>query len=434
MSNENSGLQISEDQRQSWLSLVAVWAGTMICVPALMVGGMLTSGFTFGTTAVLVLLGYGLVILYMVFIGMASADKGLPTVGLASHALGTAGSKYVVSVFIAIASIGWFGIQSYVCGAAFASMIGQPNNVVLWTIIWGVVMLLTAVFGFKALKYLNYVAVPCLVLLLGYAAYAAIFAEGAWDKIVNYAPPAESAMPFLSGLTIVVGSFALGGVIAGDYTRYAKSRSDVIKGSILGVLPAALIVMLIGGASTIATNQYDISLVFQELGVPAFGILALVLATWTTNVGNAYSGGIAIANILGGSEKAYQWSTGVAGALGTVLGAVGIMNNFSDFLSILSAIIPPVAGVIIAQYWLLDQGNPDKFREIVPVNWAGLISYIVGAAVAYITTYVLPFFLPAINGIVIAGVLYIILVKVIPPKSEDREVVEIEVTETVVSD
>ena len=41
MRENNSGFKIDESQRQSWLSIAAVWAGGMICVPCLMIGGVL---------------------------------------------------------------------------------------------------------------------------------------------------------------------------------------------------------------------------------------------------------------------------------------------------------------------------------------------------------------------------------------------------------
>ncbi len=40
------------------------------------------------------------------------------------------------------------------------------------------------------------------------------------------------------GINYTIATFALGGVIAGDYCRFAKSRKDVIKSSFLGVIPA----------------------------------------------------------------------------------------------------------------------------------------------------------------------------------------------------
>ena len=38
----------------------------------------------------------------------------------------------------------------------------------------------------------------------------------------------------MSGLSMTVGSFALGAVIAGDYSQYVSSRKDVVKAATLG--------------------------------------------------------------------------------------------------------------------------------------------------------------------------------------------------------
>ena len=51
MSKENSGFQIKTEERQSWGSITMVWIGAMICVPALMIGGMIGSGMTLGSAA-----------------------------------------------------------------------------------------------------------------------------------------------------------------------------------------------------------------------------------------------------------------------------------------------------------------------------------------------------------------------------------------------
>ena len=44
MSEKTNGFKIEESKRQSWLSIAAVWAGGMICVPCLMIGGVLAGG------------------------------------------------------------------------------------------------------------------------------------------------------------------------------------------------------------------------------------------------------------------------------------------------------------------------------------------------------------------------------------------------------
>ena len=44
MNEKGTGFEIKPEQRQSWLSIAMVWAGGMICVPSLMVGGVLSNG------------------------------------------------------------------------------------------------------------------------------------------------------------------------------------------------------------------------------------------------------------------------------------------------------------------------------------------------------------------------------------------------------
>lgn len=182
MRENNSGFKIDESQRQSWLSIAAVWAGGMICVPCLMIGGVLAGGgLSLGQIVLSILIGYGLICVYMICIGMQACDTGLPVSVMASGALGEKGARYIISALLAIACVGWFGIQSATCGSAFASMVANmlgteatPIFISISSIVWGVIMLLTACVGFKGLKWLNYIAVPLLVIVCLYGLIAGI--------------------------------------------------------------------------------------------------------------------------------------------------------------------------------------------------------------------------------------------------------------------
>ena len=85
---KSRGFLIEESQRQSWVSLAAVWAGTMVCVPCLMIGGLLSSAFALGPMFALIVIGYLIICAFMCFMGMQGCDTGLPTVSLAESALG----------------------------------------------------------------------------------------------------------------------------------------------------------------------------------------------------------------------------------------------------------------------------------------------------------------------------------------------------------
>ena len=440
--NDRSGFEIQAEQRQSWQSIALVWAGGMICVPCLMVGGVLSSGgLSLVQIVASILIGYGLICAYMIFIGMAACDTGLPVSVLAEGALGRKGARYIISTLLAIACVGWFGIQSATCGQAFASMVADmmgmegasSTMVVISSIVWGVIMLITACAGFKGLKWLNYLAVPLLVVVCLYGLIAGIVRNDGGAAIAAYAPAQSAGMVF--GISMVVASFALGGVISADYCRFAKSRSDVVKSSIVGVIPAGLFMLLTGALMSIVTGQYDISAILASLGVPLFGLIALVLATWTTNVTNAYSGGLALSNLLGFDESRFTITTGIAGGIGTLLAAFGLLNAFQGFLSLMSALIPPLAGVIIAGYWVVGRGEVDRFQRRDGFSAPGLIAFFAGAIFACITggTFAsfpalvaaapwldMPFFVGPVNGIVVSLIVYIILEKLMSFKQSKQ--------------
>ncbi len=419
MSEGKTGFEIKAEERQSWVSLAAIWSGAMICIPCLMIGGLLGASLSLVNVILSVIIGYGIVIVYMCFMGMQGCDTGLPTISMAGGALGEKGSKYIISLLLAIACVGWFGVQSAVCGASFSSMMATMTGVSIpvWlsSIIWGIIMLATAIFGYTALKYLNYIAVPLLIIVLIYAVIVTFTNFDAVGILDSYTPAAP--MSLVTGISLVIATFALGGVISGDYSRYAKTRKDVIKSSALGVLPAGLVIITIGTIMSIVTGKYDISEVLTAVGVPAIGLVALILATWTTNVINAYSGGIAFSNLFGVGEKNRPWMTAIAGLAGTLLAAFGIMNSFMGFLSILTAFIPPVAGVVIASYWIEGKGKKENFMIKKGISAAGMISFIIGAAVAYITGSVVPFLIGPINGIVISMIAYVVLIRILPDKA-----------------
>ena len=423
MSNQNTGFEIKAEERQSWGSITMVWIGAMICVPALMIGGMIGAGLSLGMAALAIVIGYALICVFMSFMGMHACDTGLPTAVMAGGALGEKGAKYIISTILAISCIGWFGIQAAVCGASFSSMIGGMTglNIPVWlsSLVWGVIMLLTACFRFSGLKWLNKIAVPLLGIVLAYSLIYN-FVSGNGAALVGYTPSAP--MTFVGGISMTVGSFVVAAAISGDYCRFARSRKDVVKSSILGVLPAGLVVLMLGAILAICTGSYDISVFLTAAGLPLIGLIALILATWTTNVSNAYSGGLALSVLLGQNEKKSQITTAVAGIIGTVLAVAGILNSIQGFLSLLSAIVPALMGVLIADYWLIGKGRIESFEIRKGFHAPGVIAFVAGALVACMTggTFAaipflaflnVPFFIGPINGIIVALIVYVIIAK-----------------------
>ena len=97
------------------------------------------------------------------------------------------------------------------------------------------VMVVSALYGMKVLRILSYIAVPLLVIICLYGLGQILTGEQL-QLVRDYQP--QGNMSFMDGLAVTIGSFALGAVIAGDYSQFSKKRSDVFKAATLGIIPA----------------------------------------------------------------------------------------------------------------------------------------------------------------------------------------------------
>ena len=131
------------------------------------------------------------------------------------------------------------------------------------------------------------------------------------------------------------------------------------------------------------SGEYDVSMVLINVGLPLLGIAALVISTWTTNSTNAYSAGLNIVMALKLKDNRRREATLISGIIGIVLCDLGILGHIEGVLSMLSYVVCPIGGVIIADYWIVGRGKKENFRPKDSVNWAGVIAWATGAVAAY---------------------------------------------------
>lgn len=149
--------------RLSWIGLATIWFGGMISVPSLLIGSTLIAGLTFYDTLLAGFIGFSLVCVFMSLESVAAVDRRLDTVALATSAFGQRGAKVVVGLALGVSLLGWFGVQSGIAGGSFAKIanlsFGWALSASVASFVLGLFMMLTAVFGFKYLRLLNFVAV-----------------------------------------------------------------------------------------------------------------------------------------------------------------------------------------------------------------------------------------------------------------------------------
>lgn len=427
--NKDQQINKPVEQNQTWGELAAIWAGSAVAVSGFIVGGNLAGGSSFWAAVGMAAIGYAVLTLLMIFQGQQGSDLGRTAVEIASQVFGEAGAQKVISIILVISCLGWFGIQTNIVGQTFSSFLaGYSFSLPVWvsSLIWGAIMLLTAMYGIEMISLLGKVAVPILGVVVTWVTINVFTDFG----VSNIASQQSSGISWSQGISTVVGSLAVGTVIAPDYFRYTAERINVTKSSWVGIFPSGVLMIAVGAYLTLATGSADISQVFMDYSTPIFGLVAILAATWTTNVTNAYSGGVAFAKILGWEEKDENKAVLIAGGIGILLAVVGILEFFTPIMNLLTALIPPIAGVMIASYWIVNKGNPMKWHVVKGWNIIGVTAWLLGAVLAVIPV-VANFmgYTVASNplyGMIISFVAYVILAKVFSEKLETTVVKEAE--------
>ncbi len=160
------------------------------------------------------------------------------------------------------------------------------------------------------------------------------------------------------------------------------------------------LMFLFGAVSSIYAGGNDIFDVMLNLNLFYVAVLVLGLNIWTTNDNALYTGGLGLSNIFGLSKKTMVLISGVIGTIA----AVWLYWNFCGWLNVLNCTLPPVGIILIISYFTNRKAYlEDKVPEKV-VNWWAVAGVVLGAVVANLVKWGFP----AINGMAVAAVCYLV--------------------------
>ena len=130
------------------------------------------------------------------------------------------------------------------------------------------------------------------------------------------------------------------------------------------------------------------------------GIIVLGMNIWTTNDNALYTSGLGLSNITGLPKRYLVIFNGL---LGTIL-AVWLYNNFCGYLNILNTFLPSIGAILAADFFLVARCKKDP-DQAPGKGIPAIIAWAAGTAVANF----LNVGLTAINGMVVAFVVYVLL-------------------------
>lgn len=392
---------IPKSERVGWRAPLFNILGSNVAISELMVGGALIAGMTFKNLVLTSIIGNLILVLILSIQGYIGSKEGLNIYVLAESVFGDVGGKWIVSLILGITSLGWFGIQAGVAGLS-VQKIFPDLNLTLTIIVLGLLMMVFAVFGFKSMAKFNHIAVPPLIILMIWGLYKSISVSGV-QAIVNYTPSGQIGL--VEGINMVVGLIIVGAIISPDQLRYTRGLNDILIIGFVGFALISVFQQIAAGVLAMGAPSWDITEVLAGLGFHNIAFLILLLAAWSTNVSNAYSGGLALKTIFPNMKR--NNLTLIAGLIGTVIAASGIIFKFEDFLSILSMTVSSIAGIMWVEYYVI---NKQKLIKRSGTNWIAIASWLLGFGVSHVTTE-LDFGIPPINGIIFAGLLYYVIFK-----------------------
>ena len=240
-------------------------------------------------------------------------------------------------------------------------------------------MVVIAVWGMETLKNLDTISVPLLLLIMIVGTVMAFRIYGSAGLSANEVE--TPTMTMIEGIGTAFSFFSASAFTAADLTRFQRNRRDTVKSAVWGLMPAGIITCVIGVLLSRVVGVYDISQVMAMVGLPILGLTIMILAQLTTNSVNAYTGGLDAVMTFNLPDNRRREATFVV-----FLGA-------------------PIAGVMIADYWIIGKGKPASWHANEGWNGTGIAATLISLVIALM----IPFGVFNFNGVIIGFIVYLIL-------------------------
>jgi NCS1 family nucleobase:cation symporter-1 len=407
----NADLAPVPTARRNWTTynFAALWISMAHCIPTyMMAGGLVAVGMNWWQALLTIALGNVIVLVPILLNAHPGTKYGIPFPVLARSSFGTKGAN-VPAVLRAIVACGWFGIQTFIGGEAVktfvealwpgyatlgggASLLGLSLPSALTFLAFWALNIVIILRGMNAVRVFENWAAP---LVLVMAAVLLIWAVGRaggvgpmLEQPSRFTTLAEFWKVFVPSLTGMVGFWATLSLNIPDFTRFGKGQREQMLGQTLG-LPTTMLVfsamgVVITSAAQAILKNADLSKLWDpvfilaqltspnapvgldapliaspgvRLLVAVVSLLGVGIATISVNIAaNVVSPANDFANL---APRLISFKTG-----GIITGVLGILMMPWKFLSSAdtyiftwligySALLGPIAGIMIVDYWVL---------------------------------------------------------------------------------
>ena len=332
-------------------------------------GGKLGMAFSFADMLWVATLGNSLLALYAAALAFIASRSGLNTVLMGRFCFGEAGSR-LSDFLLGFAELGWYAWGTATVAIVLVKLLGLAEGFSLpLMVLFGLGFSITAILGFKGLDVLARVSVPLMFVLLLVSMYIATRDAGGFAGLAAVVP--HETMTFSAAVTMVFGTFASGATQATNWTRLSRSGRVAVSASVVAFLLGNGLMVVAGAWCAMVYQQADIVEVMMLQGLSFAAVVMLCLNLWTIQGPTIYNVSAAACHLLRSERR--RTATLLAAAVGIVLAMGGMYEMLIPFLVLLGSIIPPVGGVIMADFWYRHRGKYRRWalQRCPATTWSG---------------------------------------------------------------
>jgi NCS1 family nucleobase:cation symporter-1 len=420
-------------------SIAALWISMSACIPTYMLASSLIGGgMNWSQAIVTIFLGNAIVVIPMILNAHAGTKYGIPFPVFCRASFGTAGAN-VPAMLRAFVACGWFGIQTWIGGAAIYKILGvfwpalgtgaplavlgiNFAQLVCFLLFWGINMFVVYK-GIESIRLLLNIKAPLLIALGLLLLWWAWRTAGGFGPILSQPSAFDAGQPkagqfwsfFFPALTGMIGFWATLSLNIPDFSRYAKTQRDQALGQALGLPLTMALYSFIGVAVTSATtiiykqtiwDPVDVLTRFTNPVLLVVAMLALCIATLATNIAaNVVSPANDFSHL---APRKISFRTGglITGCIGILMMPWKLIADPSGYIFLwliaYSALLGPIGGIMIADYfvWRRKQLNVAALYSVTgEFNYTNGFSTVALIALLVAVAPSLPGFLATVHAI-----------------------------------
>ncbi|XCM84216.1 NCS1 family nucleobase:cation symporter-1 [Kitasatospora sp. HUAS MG31] len=421
----NDDLRPVPIDRRRWTTynFLALWVGMAHNIPSwTLASGLVALGMDWKQAVLTIALGNLIVLVPMLLTGHAGTKYGIPFPVFARASFGLRGANLPAMVRAAVACA-WFGIQTWIGGEGIFLLAGKllgsgwqnaghiggyPWTQWLSFLLFWLIEMVIIARGMETLRrFENWAAPFVLVGAFALLIWIAVKAGGLGpllDQPSQLGWDGDFWKVFFPALMGMIGFWSTLSLNIPDFTRFGGSQKAQIRGQALGLpttmtLFALLSVLVTSGSQAVYGEPiWDPIALAAKMDSTAgilYALVTVLVATLSVNLAaNVVSPAYDLANLV---PRFITFRTGalITGVVGIVIFPWKLISDphvyIFIWLGVVGGLLGTVAGILIADYWILRRTALDLADLYRPHgrywydggwNWRALVAFLAGGLLA----------------------------------------------------